>query len=622
MSEKAFMSEEIGDEYRKWKPGDVILIQAPTGVGKSHFIFYELLKYAISQKRSILYLVNRKVLKAQLEKELRTEASMWIYRETGEAIDLGDYLHISTYHYYEQRLKLNDVRNCIVEMGRYTYVVYDECHYFYTDSNFNTYTQLSYEFLRRESENKIQVFMSATMDSVKNSIKKWGPMRLSSDDSKRFNFTIDNVIFPRKTEFILDKKCDYVIPRYFRNLVELIEIIKNTEEKWLIFTDSKNKGKELVNRLKREVESDKEQIIFIDAEYDKNEETKTTVHEISEKKLASKRILITTAVMDNGISFHDKRLRNLVILADTKDEFLQMLGRKREDDQKVNLYICKRDKNYFNQRLQYTDKILRFYERYRKNFSNIYIRRYPSGELCCINGYEHLYYTAKKDLMFLDNQTKQTYSYPYQNMFACEWILSEQQKILSELFANEQNYDSASNLCYFVNGIIAVNAFSVQRMGDLKFYYMDMIKKLEANEDAFLEEQLSWMGFSKEEVQLTITEATQDIEKAHKQYLQDEIEKRLGESLTTEKVKEWKKADKRFRDGLVFFYKKSKDYEDTESKKRESTERTIARTDGTFEPAIFNICMKEAELPYELQKPSGSEFKINKLNKAEGNHAK
>ena len=47
--------------------------------------------------------------------------------------------------------------------------------------------------------------------------------------------------------------------------------------------------------------------------------------------------MIATAVMDNGVSFHDTALRNMVIFADTKEEFIQMLGRKRTDGK---LLIC------------------------------------------------------------------------------------------------------------------------------------------------------------------------------------------------------------------------------------------------------------------------------------------
>ena len=122
-----YVTEKIGDEYRNWIEGDEILIQASTGSGKSYFILHVLLKWAISQNRKILYLVNRSVLKKQLEEELYSDISNEIYEEFG----------------YRLIIEYN-----IEELKTYSYVVYDECHYFYSDSNFNTNTQLSFDCLR------------------------------------------------------------------------------------------------------------------------------------------------------------------------------------------------------------------------------------------------------------------------------------------------------------------------------------------------------------------------------------------------------------------------------------------------------------------------------------------
>lgn len=78
-----YLTEKIGLDYQTWKPGDVIMITAPTGAGKSYFIQREYLKWIVCQdlekmmnpridsdkllykenQNKILYLVNRKILK-------------------------------------------------------------------------------------------------------------------------------------------------------------------------------------------------------------------------------------------------------------------------------------------------------------------------------------------------------------------------------------------------------------------------------------------------------------------------------------------------------------------------------------------------------------------------------
>ena len=64
---KKYLVDIIREAYRGWEAGDVIFITAPTGTGKTHFIFYTLLEHIIRNKKRLLYLVNRRVLKTQLE---------------------------------------------------------------------------------------------------------------------------------------------------------------------------------------------------------------------------------------------------------------------------------------------------------------------------------------------------------------------------------------------------------------------------------------------------------------------------------------------------------------------------------------------------------------------------
>lgn len=61
------------NEYKQWGPMDMIVISAPTGAGKTHFILNKLLPYAKKKYRKIIYFTNRKALKDQLLRELSLE---------------------------------------------------------------------------------------------------------------------------------------------------------------------------------------------------------------------------------------------------------------------------------------------------------------------------------------------------------------------------------------------------------------------------------------------------------------------------------------------------------------------------------------------------------------------
>ena len=69
------LSEEIGEKYIEWKDGDCIFISSPTGSGKTYFILNILRPFLIQNNKKVLYLVNRSILKEQIDKEMER---MWL----------------------------------------------------------------------------------------------------------------------------------------------------------------------------------------------------------------------------------------------------------------------------------------------------------------------------------------------------------------------------------------------------------------------------------------------------------------------------------------------------------------------------------------------------------------
>lgn len=65
-----YISGTINEEYKTWERGELVFISSPTGSGKTIFCLETLLKYAAECNMRILYLVNRRILKEQLESEI------------------------------------------------------------------------------------------------------------------------------------------------------------------------------------------------------------------------------------------------------------------------------------------------------------------------------------------------------------------------------------------------------------------------------------------------------------------------------------------------------------------------------------------------------------------------
>ena len=127
---------------------------------------------------SCKFLVNRKILEKQLQEELDDIAN-----EYDLSINIKDYIYISTYQKIENLLATNSYE--IKRFYGFTFVVYDECHYFFCDAAFNTLTELSYDFLRNTYCQCVQIFLSATMDNIFPILQKRKEIYLGTDTEYR-----------------------------------------------------------------------------------------------------------------------------------------------------------------------------------------------------------------------------------------------------------------------------------------------------------------------------------------------------------------------------------------------------------------------------------------------------
>ena len=597
---KQTVSDVIGDSYKNWDSNQIVIIDCPTGSGKSYFIFETLLDYAKSNHKRILYLVNRKVLRAQLDEQYISGSNALdrFHKKYGDIyLDIRVYIQIYTYQYIESLL----LKNIFPFNGNeFDYIVYDECHYFYSDSNFNSNTKVSYNYLRNIFIDKTHIFMSATIKNMRNFISNFTP---------DFNYAY-NACFTYnlpKQEYCIPKNYDYLSVSYFNDISDLICLIGTKEsdkQKWLIFTDSKDRGKDIIVKIKDDIQTIKdEDIVFIDTNYKKNEDSSETMDEIVKKNLMNKMIIISTPVMDNGISIKDIGLRNLVLLCDTEEEFIQMIGRKREDGEKVNLYLWKRDVLHFKRRFQYWDKINHFYEDNKNKFFWIEgIHKFfkdavgkvlesishPNGNLSSPNGNES---NVFNQLWFLFDK-----------------LIGSRQGSLKLIF---DDYNLAKIMCFPFKGFICLNDFSIQRCKFLCSFYKDMAERMENDEDAFLNEQLSWLNVDKS----CATDISGDVYPQKIKNLIERISLSIKSSLKDKEIVKLERED--FLSFYGTFRKCMKEvYEITEDgEELENALKYLRRNDRPIPCDLFNSFMKKFELPYQLETEPQSSSKVYCVSK-------
>lgn len=607
--ERRYISDEIENEYQKWTHEDIVFITASTGAGKSHFILNVYLDWIIQRGGRLLYLVNRRILREQLQNEVNTEIARVISEKNGLDTNIQNYIEITTYQALENRLKSSyyEACKCLESMQKFTCVVCDECHYFYTDSNFNTGTELSLDLIRELFDNKLQIYISATADPIKKEMEKY--FEKQKDVNQTVNFG-SIAPFKCKEKAFIEYGENYnsggLHPYILMDQDGLIDKIQRsiheTKDKWMVFVDSIDAGEGLQKALRRDSEIKDSDIIFLDADYEKVEEAEKTVNEIVENKSSRKRVIISTAVMDNGITFQDSDLVNIAIFSDIKETFVQMLGRKRiNGNEIIHLYICKRSEEYFRKRYQYVHNAMDIYYKYQAELNILsepyfYQENRQNGQ------------TVTVPL----NYIKSFFLYHYYGIRVYENRMKSdsQQKILDVLLSNRMEAQYLKKFCYSVNGNISLNRLAVQHLSDLEYYYKDMAKKLHDNENAFVEQQFEWLGIPVDTVQGYVDEAMQELSTRYRNELEQSIEDILNKkdgSMNEEENIGWKL---KMREQLEYFLVKDNEYDENERK-------ALGKNDRALSADRFNSEMKKADLHYVMKREGTKEklrYIIQRIN--------
>lgn len=430
-----YVKDIVGRDYKNWKRGDCIFIDAPTGTGKTTFILDILLPYVKSQGTEILYLSNRFLLKEQIKAQMIKMQSLpkeFEYKELEEfdGITVLSYQKLQVICEYQGERKYLD--------GRYRYIVCDEIHYLLEDAAFNPETLRTLRFLKQVKE--ILICISATMEGLDELVmqEKYGDTILWNSRRRCTEYLTQIDISGYLSAIVGEYRhiYRYKLPRTvrvnqifsFRDYDLIVETIRRSDdrEKWLIFQSNKKKAEELRKRLGKQAH-----LISADNRSD------AILKELIHKEKFSCRILISTKLLDNGVNVKDMQLKHIAIDSISKTEFLQMLGRKRllSDKDGFTLYI-------------------------------------PQKSVRTFQGY-------------LSPDVQDIYA------FLNADISTDQ---ICRKLKDKDIYDKAMRFCIWEKGKFVKNPLAVEYYCRKKLFVEKMLEKMKKDEWAFVKEQLSWLG--------------------------------------------------------------------------------------------------------------------------------
>ena len=345
---RRYVTDVIGNDFENWTEGDIIFINAGTGVGKSHFIKTVLYEHCKKHNKKILLLSNRNNLKSQNEIELKDDTGI---------ITCENYQKIE----FQNKSDFYETLGVYIDITKYDYVISDECQYFFTDSTYNNYTDISlHNILNNKSSAKIpiKIFMTATPRLIKSYFENNNISIKEYEVEKDYSY-INKVVF-----------------YYCQNLIEEV-VLDNLEddEKVLYFCKSAERS----YTLHKKYESKSS---FICSSY--NAEYRPFInHEelnniLTEEKFYSQ-ILFTTLCLDNGVNIKDSSIKKVIIDCDDVDTLIQCLGRYRLIDinDTIDVYIRAKGNQAMGGILSTNEKLLKMADELTELGDIDFIKKYP-----------------------------------------------------------------------------------------------------------------------------------------------------------------------------------------------------------------------------------------------------
>lgn len=370
-------SENIADhlktDYQYWTPDIPILIDAPTGTGKTTFVYDVLIPHAAELHKNILIVSNRVALNIQQKKvvlkSILKKPKGYFSDMALQDIDDYGFIHIVTYQGLLSHIKAN--REWVHNLE---YVIFDEAHFFASDSFFNSYTHIILDNIPSTFNSAIRIYMTATSWSVLEPLaytEQYSytyPTSACVDAKKYPTSPLLNTQFGR-TFYHYYKKPDYsqYELEFVLDITHIVEKIESKpKEKWIIFVNDKSFGKKVLSTLKSNCPKSKNRFLYFDAEkkkqvYDKDKpELNAFWNSLLTKNEFKQQVLITTSVLDCGINIEDKSVKNIVICTEDRTEFVQMLGRRRLNGENdcIKLWVLEPDPRSLRTKNQNFKKLL------------------------------------------------------------------------------------------------------------------------------------------------------------------------------------------------------------------------------------------------------------------------
>ena len=381
--------DSIGDQYLDWHPKNPVFIDAPTGSGKTTFVYRKLVQDAFSQNRTVLLVSNRIALSLQQKNTIAAlvrEIDPRLVAHIPENIDSENSKEfafigpVCVATYQGLFSLLNQPSNEVylpAWLNALQYAVFDEVHFLYSDALFNPICSFLLQKIPVVFRAVIRIYMTATswevFDLVLNAEKNTRLIRGASNLTPMEYFLSSRHVGCSKNYtlnryfYYYHRDADYssyrlhffdesqyspsvgpksyaeqkIKKKYLLSLLSLMDPVPSADNKWLIFVDKKNSGEALHDVLTKQGVTS----AYIDS---KTKKPYSAWKKLIEKSMVDQSVLVATPVIECGVNILDPAAKHVSILNTDRTSFIQLIGRKRRSpDEIVDLWVWIPSKDHF-----------------------------------------------------------------------------------------------------------------------------------------------------------------------------------------------------------------------------------------------------------------------------------
>ena len=333
------IADDLLGEIPRWTPEKAVLIHAPTGMGKTHFVLNHLMPVIKERGGRMLLASNRVAISVQQKAEVMrllgdNRQKLLTVEGVRQLEDFG-FLRIMT---LQRLLPFMCSQEGKEWCEKVTVLVVDEAHFFAADALFNPAAGSLLHLVPRAFATALRIYMTATPEDVLVPLVEAEEKTLRPL-AERFEVSCGRKSWDYRREMIIYQfpvSYDYLDISYFCCDQELVDQIAHTpeRERWLIFVNSIREGELLAERVSERI--GEENVCLLTAADKGGAAWQTIVNEGS----LCHRVTLTTAVLDCGCNIIDDDLHHLVVYFVDRVSFVQALGRKRRrEGERVNLYV-------------------------------------------------------------------------------------------------------------------------------------------------------------------------------------------------------------------------------------------------------------------------------------------